>query len=78
MSFLHPKGSLGKEVFKWCLDILQGGLAYYEKTRGMAINYVQGRDSYEVLLIHSFKATPESKLVGNRHFAKAEGVNDSY
>ena len=64
------KGLSRNEVFKWCSDLLQGGLAYYEKTRGLAINYVQGRDSYEVVLIHSFKATPKSKLDGNKYFAK--------
>ena len=52
-----------------CCGLLQGGLAYYGKTRGLAVNYTQDRDGYETVMINSFEETSESRRLGKEFFS---------
>ena len=63
------KGFSRNEVIKRCCELLQGGLAYYGKTRGLAVNYTQNLESYEAVMINSFKETPESMRLGKECFS---------
>lgn len=67
--FSSSKGFSRNEVIKRCCELLQGGLAYYGKTRGLAVNYTQGLENYEAVMIHSFKETPESMRLGKECFS---------
>ena len=66
------KGMPRNDVIKQCNALLQGGLAHYEKTRGVAVNYTQDRDGYEVVMVNSFKESPESRQLGKQLFSKLE------
>ena len=63
------KGLSRNEVINRCSDLIQGGLAYYRKARGLVVNYTQDRDGFEVVLIASFKESPESIQMGKEHFS---------
>ncbi len=63
------KGFSRNEVIKQCCALLQGGLAYYGKTRGLAVNDIQDIENYETVMIHSFKETPESMRLGEESFS---------
>lgn len=67
--FSSSKGFSRNEVIKRCCELLRGGLAYYGKTRGLAVNYTQGLDGYETVMIDSFKETPESMWLGKECFS---------
>lgn len=67
--FSSSKGKSRNEVFKWGHDLIHGGLSYYEKSRGLFVNYTQDRDGYETMLVLSFEDTPEFKQMGKEHFA---------
>ena len=62
------KGFSRNEVFKRGCDLIQGGLAYYGKARGLLVNYTQDRDGFETVFIPSFKETPESRHMGRKFF----------
>ena len=67
--FSSSKGMPRNQVVKQCSDLLQGGLAHYGKSRGLAVNYTQDRDGFETVMIESFKATPESVRFGRKRFS---------
>ena len=67
--FSSSKGMARNQVIKECSALLQGGLAHYRKSRGLAVNYTQDRDGFETVMIKSFKATPESVQVGKERFS---------
>ena len=63
------KGVSRNEVFKRCGALLQGGLAHYGKIRGLAVNYTQGRDGYDVVMVNAFVESPEARQLGNQLFS---------
>ncbi len=63
------KGLSRNEVINRSSALIQGGLAYYRKARGLLVNYTQDRDGFETALIHSFKESPESMRMGREFFA---------
>ena len=67
--FSSSKGLSRNEVIKRCCELLQGGLAYYGKTRGLAVNYTQDIENYETVMIDSFKETPQSMRLGKECFS---------
>lgn len=67
--FSSSKGFSRNEVIKRCCELLQGGLAHYGKTRGLAVNYTQDIENYEAVMIHAFKETPESMRLGKECFS---------
>ena len=67
--FSSSKGFSRNEVIKRCCKLLQGGLAHYGKTRGLAVNYTQDIENYEAVMIDSFKETPESMRLGKECFS---------
>ena len=67
--FSSTKGLSRNEVIKRCLVLVQGGIAHYGKTRGLAVNYTQDRDCYETVMINSFKETSESRELGKQFFS---------
>ena len=64
------KGFSRNEVIKRGCDLIQGGLAYYGKARGLLVNYTQDHDGFETVFISSFKETPESRHMGRKFFDK--------
>lgn len=58
-----------EDVFKRCHGLIQGGLSFYGKNRGLVANYTQDRDGYEVALVRSFAETPGSKRLGIELFS---------
>ena len=67
--FSCSKGFTREEVFKRCHGLIQGGLSFYGKNRGLVANYTQDRDGYEIALVSSFAETPESKCLGIKLFS---------
>ena len=63
------KGFSRNEVFLRCHSLLQGGLSFYGKKRGLAVNYTQERDGYETAMIRSFEETPQTRHLGDQLFA---------
>ena len=63
------KGVSRNEVYKRCIDLIHGGLAWYGKARGLLVNYIQDRNNFETVLIPSFKESPEYIRLGEKHFS---------
>ena len=57
------------EVIKRCCALLQGGLAHYRKTRGLAVNYTQDRDGYDAVMVSSFRESPMSRTLGEQLYS---------
>ncbi len=55
-------------MIKRCCGLIQGGLTYYGKARGLLVNYTQDRNGFETMLMPSFKETPESMRMGTEFF----------
>ena len=67
--FSTSKGMTRNELLKSCCDLIQAGLSYYKKTRGLLVNYTQDRDNYETVLVSSFKDSLGSILKGGKFFS---------
>ena len=68
--FSTSKGMTRNELLKSCCDLIQAGLSYYKKTRGLLVNYTQDRDNYETVLVSSFKESLEHIKKGEELFSK--------
>ena len=67
--FSSSKGLSRNEVIQRCSNLLQGGLAYYGKTRGLAVNYTHDLNNFETVMIHSFIETAEFRRLGENWFS---------
>ena len=68
--FSCSAGLVREEVFRKCHELIQGGLSFYGKNRGMVANYTLDRDGYEVALVRSFEETAESRRLGIELFSR--------
>ena len=66
--FSSSKGMHRNEVIMRCSALIQSGLAYYRKTRGLLVNYTQDRDGYDAVFIPSFEETTELIQMGRKRF----------
>ena len=64
------KGKSRNEVIKLGFELIHGGLSWYEKSRGLFVNYTQDRDGYETWLVSSFENTPDFIQKGKEFFSK--------
>ncbi len=67
--FSSSEGLSRNEVIKRCCNVLKGGLAYYGKTRGLAVNYTHDLDNFETVMIHSFQETDGFRKIGEKWFS---------
>ena len=67
--FSCSAGLSREDIFRRCHGLIQGGLSFYRKNRGLVANYTLNRDGYEVALVRSFAESPESRRLGIELFA---------
>ena len=62
------RGYERNELLEQCLELIQGGLAYYGKSRGLLVNYMQDRDGFEVVLINCLQKSESFVQLGEKYF----------